>query len=516
MRRFAVVLSLVLVLAAPRVRAQATFSPSGLAEAIEAVLGHSDFRSATWGALVVDVASGQRLYASNEYRRFIPASNVKLFTTSAVLDALGPDFRYTTRLYADGPVAGGTLFGTLVVRGSGDPTFGGRYTGGDLTLTFRQWADSLRTRGIRRISGRVVGDDSIFGSDDTGTRGLGAGWEWGDLPYGYAAPVSGLQFNEGTVSVTLAGTETGQPATVTLAPELAGGHTTAPYGGFLSLANRTTTVEAGTPSATSFTRALGANAYTLTSSVAAGEVLTHTMAVTNPTDFFVRALVAVLQREGIEVDGAAVSVDEWGERPSYGRMTQIATFRSPPLSAIVGVVNDDSNNLYAETLMRTLGAYEYAPSLHGGRHARGSFEAGVAVAEPFYRRLGVDTRTITLADGSGLSRHNWVTPESVVALLVGMHGHPQTAVWDTFYRSLPLGGFTGTLRNRYAAGDARGNVRAKTGFINGVRTLSGYVTAKNGRLLAFSLLCNNYTTPTARVNRAQDAVVELLADYEGR
>lgn len=488
---------LVLLLAIPAA-AQPTFTRGTLSDAITEVLGNGDFRDATWGALVVDIASGERIYASNEYRRFIPASNVKLFTTAAALDALGPDFRYTTRLYADGDVRGGTLHGSLVVRGAGDPTFGGRYTGGDLTMTFRAWADSLRGRGIRRVTGRVVGDDDVF--DD---MGLGAGWSWDDLAFAYAAPVSGLQFGEGAVTLTARGTAPGQPAALSVEPDL---------GGFVSLVNRTTTTDGGTAEGR-YARALAANTYTVSSSLPAGASATQALAVINPTDYFVQMLVATLRREGIEVDGDAVDVDTWGQRPAYDRLVRVATFRSPPMSAIVGVTNDDSNNLYAETLMRTLGAYEGRDS---GYFARGSFEAGWEAARPILRRLGVDTDAITLADGSGLSNLNRTTPEATVALLVGMYQHPRRDVWDAFYRSLPLGGFTGTLRTRYETGDARGNVRAKTGYISGARTLSGYVTTHTGRLLAFSLLCNHYSTRTARVNRAQDAVVELLADYEGR
>lgn len=490
--------ALLVLLACAPAAAQATFTRGTLSDAITEVLGNGDFRDATWGALVVDIATGERLYANNEYRRFIPASNVKLFTTAAVLDALGPDFRYTTRLYADGDVRGGTLHGSLVVRGAGDPTFGGRYTGGDLMMTFRAWADSLSARGIRRITGPVVGDDDVF--DDLG---LGAGWSWDDLVYGYAAPISGLQFNEGTVTLTARGTTAGQPASLSVVPDL---------GGYVTLVNRTTTTDGG-ESQGRYARALAANAYTVSSSLPAGATLTQALAVVNPTDYFVQMLVATLRREGIEVSGEGVDVDTWGERPAYDRLTRVATYRSPPMSAIVGVTNDDSNNLYAETLMRTLGAYEGRDS---GYFVRGSFEAGWDAAQPILRRLGVDPSAITLADGSGLSNMNRTTPEATVALLIGMYNHPRRDVWDAFYRSLPLGGHTGTLRTRYETGDARGNVRAKTGYISGARTLSGYVTTRTGRILAFSLLCNHYSTRTARVNRAQDAVVELLADYEGR
>ena len=499
MRR-SLLLSLLLFVAVPAAVAQPTSTPAGLADRIAEVLGDDDFDDAFWGALVVDLETGRTLYAANEGRRFIPASNMKLVSTAAVLDALGPDFRYTTRLYADGTISNGTLLGSLVVRGSGDPTFGGRYTGGDLTLTFREWADSLSARGVRRVVGPVVGDDDAF--DEMGLDGrLGKGWSWDDLVYGYAAEASGLQFGEGTVTVTTRGTVAGRPGEVSVSPDV----------GYVTLVNRTTTLPGGAVR-DGYARELSSNVFTVTTAVPAGETADEALAIVNPTEFFVRTLVAVLQQRGIEVDGEAVDVDDWGQRPRYTTMTRIATHRSPPLASIVAVTNEESNNLYAEHLLRTVGAYQYGDD----DLAPGSVAAGVAASEPFLRRMGVDPFSLTIADGSGLSNLNRLTPEAIIALLTGMHNHPNRRVWDAFYSSLPRGGYTGTLRSRYRAGDARGNVRAKTGFISGARTLSGYVTADNGHLLAFSLLCNHYSTSTARVNRAQDAIVELLADYNGR
>ena len=471
---------------APRASAQPR---EALADQIAEVLGDHDFTSAYWGALVVDLDTGQRLYESNAYGRFIPASNMKLFTTAAALDALGPRFRYATRLYADGPVQNGTLLGSLIVRGSGDPTFGSRRSAADMRDTFVEWADSLRGAGIRRVQGPVVGDDDVF--DDVG---LGQGWSWDDLQYAYAAPVSGLQYAEGTVEVATTGTTDGEPARVSLRPA---------YG---RVVNRAVT---GGPSAESYSRDLAQDVWTVSGTVAAGETTTEDVAVVNPTDFFVTTLVGVLRREGIEVVGDAVDVDEWGARPRYERLRRVATHLSTPLEDIVGTTNTDSNNLYAEQILRTMGAYAYT----GTQFALGSAQAGAFAGEPFLMRIGIDPATLTIADGSGLSAMNRVTPEAVVTLLDAMHRHPDPDIRRAFYNSLSIGGQTGTLQRRYRGGLARGNVHGKTGYISGARTLSGYVTASNGHLIAFSLLCNNYQTSTSRVNAAQDAIVETLAGW---
>lgn len=476
--------------------AQPTRSPAGLAERVDAALDARAFDDAYWGALVVDLETGEVLYERNAARRFVPASNMKLFTTAAALDALGADFRYETRLFADGDVVGGTLRGPLVVRGGGDPTFGGRYTGGDLNLVFRQWADSLRAAGIRRVAGPVIGDDDVF--DDVH---LGEGWSWDDLKWYYAAEVSGLQFSEGTVALAVRGTTPGQPARISMEPDF----------GYIQLANRSTTTSGGSIRE-GYDRNLGANVFTVTTSVPAGSVEREDLSVVNPTDYFVSTMIGVFRQQGIAVDRDGVDVDEWGQGVRYEGMRQIASHRSPPLSAIVSQTNSDSNNLYAEHILRTLGTYVY----RGTDLVPGSAQAGVAAAEPFLRRLGVDPESFRIADGSGLSALNRLTPVGIIGILRGMYGHADRTTWDAFYRSLPVGGYTGTIARRYNSGDARGNVRAKTGYISGARALSGYVTSDSGHLLAFSLICNNYTVPTSRVNQVQDQIVEMLADYEGR
>ncbi|MEM1054964.1 MAG: D-alanyl-D-alanine carboxypeptidase/D-alanyl-D-alanine-endopeptidase [Bacteroidota bacterium] len=494
--RLAAVCLAALVLTAPRADAQTTVNVTELSALIDTQLDASAFDDAYWGAYVVDLTDDRVLYDRNAARRFIPASNMKLFSTAATLDALGPEFRYTTRLYADGEIRRGTLYGSLVVRGSGDPTFGGRYNGGDLTRTFRQWADSLKAQGVRRISGNVIGDDDVF--DD---RALGEGWQWDDLVWYYGAEVSGLQYNEGTINLAVHGTSPGDRARIEVDPDV----------NYIQLVNRTTTTSGGSIRE-GYDRDLSSNRFVVSVSVPAGRVEREAVAVSNPTRYFVKTLVAVLEREGIEVDGEPIDVDEWdGGAIRYDGLTRIATHLSPTLKNIIAETNTESNNVYAEHLLRTLGSHRY----RGSEHVWGSARSGVAAMEPFLNRIGIDPASLRLADGSGLSALNRLTPLATVNLLREMRAHPDPATAEAFYDSLPVGGRTGTLERRYSSGDARGNVRAKTGFISGARTLSGYVTAANGHLIAFSLMCNHYSVRTSRVNRAQDAVVELLADFEG-
>ena len=468
---------------------------SRLAGAIDAQLDARVFDDAYWGAYVVDLTENRVLYDRNAPRRFIPASNMKLYSTAAALDALGPEYRYATRLYADGEVRDGTLRGNLVVRGSGDPTIGGRYTDGDVTRTFREWARELRAQGVRRITGAIVGDDDVFDE-----RALGKGWQWDDLVWYYGAEISGLQFDEGTTHLAVSGTSPGRRARIAVSPDV----------GYVRIDNETTTTSGGRIRE-GYARDLSSNSFTVTVSVPAGSVEREDVAISNPTGYFVHTFRSVLRAEGIAVDGPAVDVDEWdGGRLNYGAMRPLAVHLSPTLREIAEQTNTDSNNLYAEHLLRTVGVVGNPEG-----EERGSAEAGVAAMEGFLGRAGIDPASLSIADGSGLSALSRVTPLATVQLLRAMHEHPERATAQAFYASLPRGGYTGTLKRRYRSGDARGNVRAKTGFITGARTLSGYVTAANGHLIAFSLMCNHYSTQTSRVNQAQDAIVELLADYEG-
>ena len=479
--------------------AQRTTTPEDLARRIDAVLDAAAFEEAFWGVLVVDLETGQTIYTRNADKRFLPASNLKLITTAAALDGLGPDFRYTTGLYFDGEVRGTTLVGDLIIRGSGDPTLGSTRFGNDDPLgVFRRWADALKSRGVTRITGNVIGDDNVF--DDVP---YGLGWAWDDFVYDYGAETSGLTFHEGTINMTVRGTSPGSRAAVSWLPIQTD---------YIRIDNQSRTLTSGRSTHEGYARELSGNRFTITTEVAAGRRDTEALAIHNPTQYAAHMLRLVLLQEGIGVEGRAIDADDLPSPPSYLQLDRVASATSPLLAEIVEATNRKSINLFAEHLLRTLGVHRY----HGSEAEPGSVEAGVRAMRSMLTEAGISEDELQMVDGSGLSFMNRVTPQALVALLSYMHTHSDSSVRTAFYDSLPLGGHSGTLSGRYPSGDARGNVRAKTGYINGVRTLSGYVTAASGNRLAFSILCNHYATRTSRVSEAQDDVVELLADFAGR
>ncbi len=494
---------LVLLLCLPGL-ARAQSGPEALAAAIGAVIDAPDFDDALWGVHVLDLDSGATLYARNAQKNFIPASVQKLFSTAAALDGLGPDFRYTTTLYLDGAVRDSVLEGNLVVRGSGDPSIGGRLfeedypTDRDPTALFRAWADSLRALGITYVTDHVIGDDDVF--DDTE---LGNGWAWDDVPSVYAAEIGGLSFNEGRIVVTAEGTSPGRAATLSWEPADTD---------YVYFINNTETVTAREGRDREVRRERGGNVFWIESEVPSGQRLRHSLSVHNPTRYFAHVLRGTLRAEGVYVDGDPVDIDDWRQKPDYARLMPVASHTSRPLADLAALTNKESQNLYAEHLLKTLGAQRCPPDRPDDVDC-GSAEAGLLAAAPLFERAGLDLERMRLRDGSGMTPYNMVSPEDATALLRTMWIHPDPAVTDAFVNSLAVGGEDGTLERRMRRGRARGNVRAKTGTVTGAKNLSGYVAAADGRTLAFALLVNNFGTSSRRVVRAQDAIVEVLAGY---
>jgi serine-type D-Ala-D-Ala carboxypeptidase/endopeptidase (penicillin-binding protein 4) len=509
LRAAALYLSLALLAAAPAA-AQPAAADRALASAIDAVLADTALADGFWGIHVVDLTSGRTVYSRGAEHNFMPASTMKVLTTAAALEALGPDYRYLTEVFVMGERRGDFVDGHLVVRGAGDPTISDRQftthypTNGDPHAVFRQWADSLAAAGIRRVGGHVIGDDSIF--DD---ELLGRGWAWDDEPTPFAAQISGLSFNEGRLTISTTGTVTGRRADVRVEPDT----------DFVYIVNRSETVGAGARH--DVRRDPGSNTIWLESRVPRGETISRTVSVHNPTRFFVHSLRGVLRTAGVAVDGDPVIGSDWWQELDYDRMQRVATHRSPPLAELVAVTNKISQNLYAEHLLRTVGAERCgqarqraaARNRNPERIRCGSAEAGLIAAEDLFERAGMRTGRMRLADGSGMSPYNMLAPVDLTNLLAYMWQHPDTAVRDAFVHSMAVGGVDGTLRRRFNQGAAHGNVFAKTGTITGARNLAGYVTTASGTPLAFAVMTNMFGTSTATVTRAQDAIVEAVARY---
>jgi D-alanyl-D-alanine carboxypeptidase/D-alanyl-D-alanine-endopeptidase (penicillin-binding protein 4) len=452
-----------------------------------------------WGVVVQSLDNGEVLYRRNAERLFMPASNQKLVTSSAALARLGADFRFRTAVLARGTRRADTLAGDLVVVGRGDPTFSLHLTGGtDVLASLRPWADSLRARGIRAIAGRVVGDGSWFTDPP-----LGRGWAWDYLSDSYAAPVGALQFNEGFALLEVTpGDTTGAPARAAFLPSgaplrLFGSITTAPRDSAIN------DVE--------FSRAPFTDSVTASGRVSAGRAPVRLeAAVLDPARYFEAALTQALSEAGVAVLGRSLvpAAPPAAPAPAPGTPLTAAetlfVWRSPPLRDILPLFLKPSQNQIGETLLRTLG---------GETRGQASADSGRAVVREVLQGFGVADDAYVIADGSGLSRYDYVAPETLARILVAMARRPD---FDVFYQALPIAGVDGTIANRMRGTAAANNVHAKTGSIANVRSLSGYVTTADGERLVFVMIANHFTVPRRVVEVVQDRVLERLASFSRR
>lgn len=463
---------------------------------ISKILEDEEFENAFWGIHIKDLDNGTTLFQRNHKKSFLPASNAKLYTTASALEILGPDYQYQTNLYYEGTIEDSVLYGPLFIRGSGDPTIGGRYHDDDRTWIFRQWTNALKEVGIARIEGDIVGDDDIF--DDIP---LGLGWAWDDISYCYSAQLSGLSYNENCVDVKIIGTNKGQPAKILHEPNETS---------YINIINNTLTIHADSSDKDRYHRFEGTNEINITSLVPEGDTITTSLSVHNPTLFFTHVFKETLINEGIPIFGGIREIARVPTKPDYENKAKlISSYNSVPLSEIIATTNKDSQNLYAEQLLKTIGLFD----INDDDPIKGSHEGGIKVQLNFLESAGIDTSRVLLVDGSGLSRRNMITPEMTTKLLTYMWNHPDESIREAFLDSFPIAGIDGTLEHRFHSSLSYNNTRAKTGYVSNVRSLSGYVASSGGSQIAFSIMSNHYTAPTKKINKLHEQIVNLLAGY---
>lgn len=454
---------------------------------VAAILADPAIAAGTFGVEARSLSTAEALVEANDHRLLIPASTMKTLTLAVTADQLGWDFSFDTTATTTGTIANGVLDGDLVIVGSGDPSFDD--WDGAASGVFASWAQRLKERGISTIGGRIIGNDRVFTDD-----GLGAGWMWDDLQYGYSAAASGLQFNEGAAQVVITpGASAGDPPVLALSPS----HARVP------LVNRLTTGAAGTANAISMDALPRTPGARFTGSIAVDSAAqTRTITVGNPTLYFVNAVRTGLQNNGIDVQGSVADIDDLMEPPPAGGSAPILEHRSPTLPALADTLMKLSQNLYAETFLRTLGRL---------KGTGGTAAAGIEVVRRVVGAWGVPASELVMADGSGLSRYDLVTADAMTTVLA--HVYNDTRLRDPYMASLPVAGQAGTLANRMKDTAAAGNVRAKTGSFTNARAVAGFLRSADGEPLVFSIIANNYGVAPAEVDRVTDAIIVALAEF---
>lgn len=501
-------------------------TPTGsLSHQIDELLAAPAAAQAHWG-ISITTLNGRLVYEKNDAQLFAPASNAKLLTTSTALALFGPNTTIETRVLApSAPDAQGTVHGDVTIVGAGDLSMSGRaypYSGkterpNPPLSALEALADQLQQRGVKRVEGNIVGDDTAFPQEP-----YGSGWAWDDLVWDYGAPISALTVNDNIVYLAVTpGVQPGDPVTFTWNPDVTSS--------FYTVENDARTSVAGSQPSLGLDRPLGSHEVRLFGTLPAGGQPSHiALAVIDPAQFAAVAFRQMLDARGITVTGTATahhrpSVDtsiyeESVMRPlalpaatQSGDVAQIApavpagdvvlaSRTSVPLLQDITVTNKVSQNLHAETWLRLLGQ-------HFGED--GSIVEGARVVRAQMLRAGMQPQDFFFYDGSGLSPADRVTPRALTALLRYIAEQP----WGAQFRTtLPIGGIDGTLSDRFLHGPLHGQVFAKTGTLDEVNALSGYVTAKNGSTLVFSVLCNGHMPNAKGITKTIDGIVTAAAE----
>nr|WP_314562398.1 D-alanyl-D-alanine carboxypeptidase/D-alanyl-D-alanine-endopeptidase [uncultured Pseudomonas sp.] len=460
----------------------ASVSQTSTPAIIDHLLADPALNGATVSLTVRDARTGSTLFQHNPLIRVIPASNLKLLTTAAAMDVLGPNYRFSTQLLSNGMQQGERLTGNLYLKGLGDPT--------TQFADYQALAAHLAAQGVRQVQGDLVFDDTWFDA-----QRLGVDWAQDDESTYYGAQISALtvspdtDFDAGTLLVTAKASQSlGQPVSVVVSPPT----------DYVQLSNRAVS---GPANSYGIARQHGTNLLQLTGALAPGTQSRQWVSVWEPTQLVANLFEQALAQQGIKVLGARVM---GGATPADANV--LAEHQSAPLQQLITPLLKLSNNNMSEALLKAMGRKAYNA---------GTAQAGVAAVADFMRRQGLDPITLIQVDGSGLSRRNLVSSLTLTDLLLATARQPWFEAW---YNALPIAGNPdrmtgGGLRYRLHGTAAQGNLHAKTGSMAGVSSLSGYITDAEGRRLVFSMISNNYLSDAAPIHALENRVTLALARW---
>ncbi|WP_297889306.1 D-alanyl-D-alanine carboxypeptidase/D-alanyl-D-alanine-endopeptidase [Sulfurihydrogenibium sp.] len=432
-------------------------------EIVQEILKDKDVRA---GIYVESLTEKKRLLIINSQEPFIPASNQKILTTATALINLTPDYRFKTQILTDGYIRNGVVYGNLYLKGGADPSL----TDEDIERIVK----NLKEMGIKKVEGSVVGDNSFFSEE-----GIGHGWPEKDLNYCFTAPFSGLSLNENCLRIKVVSSK--NKVFVELYPDNSYYQVVNDLKVSKKLIGHKITVE-------------GRKIY-ITGSIKPNSAFEISVPVESPSLFTTSVFYKKLVQSGISIDEGY----HLGNTPSNSNVLFI--HYSHPLKELIKKANKDSDNFYAEQIFRTLGK-----EILG----KGNTESSSLVVLKTLRNIGVNTENIRIYDGSGLSKFNLITPESLVKILSYMYNTPY---FFDFYQSLAVAGTDGTLKHRFR--DIKGKIYAKTGYIKGVKNLSGYVISDNSEVYVFSILVNDLKS-TEIANLLQEKICSILVGKESQ
>lgn len=452
------------------------------AQNLQSVIDEASNQEAFWSVTVRD-HQGNILEKHNSEKVIIPASNQKLVTTAALLDHFGADYRFETVIYGNGTLTDGTWDGDLIIVGSGDPSISGDLYDGDRYHVFESYVKQLNEAGIQRINGDLIADVSLF--DD---QVYPKGWDWYDFSFYYGVQISPLSFNNNAVDLEVfAEGEIGDMPRITWFPDSTD---------YVTFVNQQVITHPNTEYDEYYRRELGGNTITLGSTLPQGYYEDESLSVDDPPRYFLHSFRNYLTTNGIDVKG---KMEVSYEGIDTKQWKQLAIHRSHPLRKLIEWTNKESDNFYTEMMTKTLSAKKSG--------VKGSFEDGISHIREFLFKIGLDTSHVQMNDASGMAGGNFNTTHNLSKLLVEMQSHE---CFEAYLNSMSVAGIDGTLAHRMKGTPLYNNFKGKSGFVTGVRTLSGYMKARSGKQMIVSIGTNNFISEKVR---PIDSVHEKILMY---
>ncbi|MFN3917346.1 MAG: D-alanyl-D-alanine carboxypeptidase/D-alanyl-D-alanine-endopeptidase [Flavobacteriales bacterium] len=469
-----------------------SFGQKTVQTALDKVLKNSHMKNALFGFTLYDLDSSIFLFENQADISLVPASTMKLVTTGAALEILGANYKFSTRIQYDGEIdeKSGTLKGNLYIKGGGDPTLGSRFFGAQNKIFLPEWVAAIQKAGIKRIEGNIIADADVYSNEM-----IAPTWIWGDIGNYYGAGPSGLTVYDNQLSFYF--TSGSKPGDTTKLDSIV------PFVPGLKVHNYVRAYE--TFSDDSY---ITGAPYTNVR-YASGNIPKNKSGFevkgTQPDPPFLVAfqLATILTDSNITLVGTPTTtriIKENGLTVNYKNRKDIHKTYSQPLSSIVYWTNLVSNNLFAEHLMRSCGVAKFGD---------GSVYSGTKAIESFWRSKDIDMSGFYMNDGSGLSRADAITARQLTLMLAYMKKSP---VYDTFFKSLPVAGKSGTLTNVAKGTTAQGKISAKSGTISRVKSYSGYCTTKSGRNLAFTMISNNHACSASEIKSMMESLMVAMAE----
>ncbi len=458
---------------------------------LKALINNPDLASAGIGISILSLESGEFFFNYNENKNFLPASTLKILTSAAALKYLGPEFRFNTAFYLDGEIdQGGVFRGNVILRGNGDPSLNKAFYSDPFSF-MDKFIDKLDSLGIKSIRGNLIGDDEYFDE-----AYYPSGWALDDLQYEYSSQVNALSVNGNSIDITISpGDSIGLPGLLDIYPE----------NSYAAIVNLINTVEKNEVSGINHLREYNTNLIEIVGDIAYDSLkknkITLRSTIENPTLFLLNVLKEKFEKRNIYFRGLVIDGSDYFGKIDLYKLTPLYDHISPPLSEIIKLLNSRSDNLAAEMVLKTIGK-----EMTGD----GNFANGLIYIREYLQNAGIPKEKVFIADGSGLSRLNLFAPKYQIDLLAFLY---RGANKEVFLNSLARPGKEGTLKRRMKNSLAEVNVYAKTGSMNSVSCLCGYVMTRDKEMLAFSIMINNFTGPPALATNLQDLICMRLASF---